>query len=158
MNIRTLIIALACMLLAGACGKKELPSTIAYRSYDTECLGSDPSGRMRLRVWGEGKDQKAAEENARKKAVEDVVFGHITRGNGCNSMPVLDNPSARRIHREYFNKFFKDGGKYKKYIKAEKPEKDARFIGNDRVVQPMEITVDREGLIDRFIKDKILDK
>ena len=155
-----IILALGAMLLASSCGgKKELPSTVAYQSYETECLGSDASGHQRLRVWGEGKDQKAAQENARKKAVEDVTFKHITAGSGqCNSWPVVDSPSARRVHHEYFAKFFKDGGKYKKFIKAEKPDKDARFIGNDKVVQPMEITVDREGLVKQFTKDKILEK
>lgn len=145
-------------MLSSCHGKKELPAVAAYQSYDTECLGSDASGAQRLRVWGEGKNQKGAQENARKKAVEDVVFNHITSGTpgGCNSWPVVDNPSARRIHHEYFAKFFKDGGKYKKFIKAEKPDKEAHFIGNDKVVQPMEITVDREGLIKQLTKDKIL--
>lgn len=153
---KILFIAFIALAMA-SCGKKVVPTTAAYHSYETECLGTDPSGAQRLRVWGEGKDRNAAIENARKKAVEDVVFNHITAGSGnCNSWPVIDNPTARRTHHEYFAKFFKDGGKYKKFIKAEKPDKDTKMVGNDKVVQPVEITVDREGLVNQFIKDKII--
>lgn len=157
MKMKHVLPTLVLVLAVTSCGgKKEVASTVAYKSYETECLGSDASGSQRLRVWGEGKDQKSAQENARKRAVEDVVFNHITAGRDCDSWPVIDDPTARRVNHEYFAKFFKDGGKYKKFIKAESPDKDARFIGNDKVVQPMLITVDREGLIKQFTKDKIL--
>lgn len=154
-----IIFAAAAMLLVTSCGsKKPVPSTIAYTSHATECLGQDAVGAQRLRVWGQGKDFKAAQEDARKKAVEEVTFNHVTAGAGnCNSWPVIDNPTARRTHHEYFAKFFKDGGKYKKYIKAEKPSKSDAVYGNDCVVVEMEITVDREGLQKRFTKDHILE-
>lgn len=150
-----LLMALPALLMLGGCKTKQMPSLMAYQSHETECLGQDPSGRQRLRVWGEGKDASAAIENAKKKAVEDVVFRNITAGTGrCNSMPVLDSPVVRQNNREFFNKFF--SGKYKKFIKGEKAEKIVRYTGNDQVVQEMEITVDREALIDYFIKEKIL--
>ena len=72
-------------------------------------------------------------------------------------MAVIPGPTVRARHREYFNKFFKDGGKYKKYVKAEKPEKEAELNGNQRVVVPVITTVDREGLISLFKKDKVLE-
>ena len=136
--------AVALMVCATGCSKKVQPTTRAYRSYETECIAKDPSGAVTLRVWGEGSDAKHARENAAKKAVEEVVFTNLT-GNRANVMAVIPGPTVRARHREYFNKFFKDGGKYKKYVKAEKPEKEAELNGNQRVVVPVITTVDREG-------------
>ncbi len=151
------VLLFAAVALAQGCGHKTLPSTAAYSRHETECLGSDPDGHQRLRVWGSGRDASAAREDARKKAVEAVVFGNIVSGSGnCNSWPVIDSPAARRVHSEFFAKFFKNGGKYKKFVKAEKPDKSERLEGNDMVVQPMEITVDRAGLVRYFTKEHIL--
>lgn len=157
MRILKIFISVLLLIILFACGKKTVPTTAAYTSHEIECLGTDPSGAQRLRVWGEGKDAKAAQESARKKAVEAVLFGHITAGSGqCNSWPVIDNPTTRRTQHEYFAKFFKDGGKFKKFIKAEKAREEKRFTGNDKVVQELEVTVDREGLLKQMTKDKII--
>ena len=151
----TLFIALSLLLCVG-CSKKTNVTT-AYRTYETECLGTDPSGAQVLRVWGSGKDYNAAVENAAKTAVEEVAFNHITNGSGdCNSWPVIDSPVTRKNNSEYFAKFFKHNGNYKKYIKVEKPDKDKAMTGNDRVVVPVIVTVDREALRQKFIKDEIL--
>lgn len=149
-------IVLAVGISMCGCSKKTVPSTVAYGSYETECLGVNPGGSMRLRVWGEGKDASAAAENARKKAVEAVLFTHITAGpsSATAKWPVISSPTRRKEKHEYFSKFF--DGQYKKYIKAEKADAKARYFGNDRCVQALEVTVDREGLIKKMTKDNIL--
>lgn len=147
------IVAVLAIVMSG-CTKVIVPTTMAYRSYETECISKDPSGSITLRVWGEGSNGKEARANASKKAVEEVTFTNIT-GNKANALAVIPSPTARAKHRDYFNKFFKDGGKYKKYVKAEKPEKDEALNGNNRVVVPVIVTVDREGLITLFKKDKV---
>lgn len=152
---KAIIILTLLITLLWSCKTKEIPSTVAYTPNETECLGMDPSGAVRLRVFGVGKDNKTAAENAKKTAVETVLFTHVS-GAGVNLWPVIDNPSVRRSKRLYFDKFFKDGGEYKKYIKAEKKSDDKTWRGNDRSVQAMEIIVDREKLINKLTKDKIL--
>lgn len=144
---------LACMF--SACSKNVVPSTLAYRSsYETEIISKDPSGAVTLRVWGEGHDLGAARTNAAKKAVEEVTFSNIT-SNKATSLAIIPGPTVRANNADYFNKFFKDGGKYKKFVKAEKPEKEEVLNGNKQVVVPMIITVDREGLVKQYKKDKI---
>lgn len=147
------LVAIVTFVVTG-CSKKVLPTTMAYRSFKTECISKDPSGALTLRVWGEGADGKEARINAAKKAVEEVTFTNLS-GNHANALAVIPSPTARAKHREYFNKFFSNKGKYKKYVKAEKPEKEEELNGNHRVVVPMIITVDREGLITLFKKDKV---
>lgn len=150
-----LLMALVIATMAmSSCSKKVVPTTMAYRSYETECISKDPSGAITLRVWGEGATGKDAKTNASKKAVEEVIFTNLT-GNHANALAILPSPTSRARNREYFNKFFKDGGKYKKYVNAEKPEKEDELNGNNRVVVPVIVTVNREGLIDLFKKDNI---
>lgn len=144
-------------IMTSCSSQKPTASTVAYTDHATECIGVDPAGYLRLRVWGEGKDKKSAQEQAKKKAVEEVSFKNITAGTEKgHSWPIIDNPGIRRTQSAYFVKFFKDGGEYKKYIKAEKPGKEEFFMGNDKVVVPMEITVDKESLREKFIKDGII--
>lgn len=151
-----ILYALALLTLAlAACSKKVTPSTMAYRSYPTECISRDASGELTLRVWGEGADSKQARDNAVAKAVEEVVFSNLT-GNKANALAIIPGADVRYKNREYFNKFFKDR-QYRKFVKKENPEKDSELTGNNRVVVPVIVTVDREGLIDRFKKDKILE-
>lgn len=155
--VRKTIIGLCCVILLAAiaaCSKKVVPTTMAYRSYATECISKDASGDITLRVWGEGVNAKEAKMNAAKKAVEEVTFKNLS-GNKANALAIIPGPTVREKHREYFNKFFKDGGKYKKYVKAEKPEKDEELNGNHMVVVPVIVTVDREGLVTLFKKDKV---
>lgn len=156
MKYRILLTLIVSVVLLSGCSKK-VATTTAYKSYDTECLGTDPSGAQILRVWGMGKDYNEAVENAGKKAVEEVTFNHVTNGSGdCNSWPVIDSPVARKNNSEYFAKFFKHKGDYRKFIKVEKPDKDSALNGNGRVEVAVVVTVDREGLRQRFVKDGIL--
>lgn len=148
--------ALMAVAFSSCSGQKgTTDTTTAYRSHPTECISRDPSGSVTLRVWGEGLDEKKARENAAKKAVEEVTFNNIT-GNKANCMALIPGPTVRARHREYFNKFFKNG-KYKKFIKAEKPEKGQYLTRQELMVVPVIVTVDRESLYDRYKKDGVLE-
>ncbi len=142
------------MTVVSGCSRKTVPTTLAYRSYDTECIHKDAGGNLTLRVWGEGHNSKDARNEAARKAVEEVIFSNLS-GNKASNMPIISSPTARQKNREYFNNFFSKKT-YKKYVKAEKPEKKEYLNGNDRVVVPVIVTIDREGLIDRLKKDKII--
>ena len=85
--------------------------------YETECLGVEGDGSQTLRAWGFGKNKKDALEQARKNAVYDVIFKGIKAGvAGCNMRPLINEVNARERHEDYFDRFFMDGGEYKKYV------------------------------------------
>lgn len=148
-----IIVAVVITVVSG-CSRKAVPTTLAYRSYDTECIHKGAGGDLTLRVWGEGRNSKDARNEAARKAVEEVIFSNLS-GNKASNIPIVSSPTARQKNREYFNKFFSKGT-YKKYVKAEKPEKSEYLSGNDRVVVPVVVTIDREGLVDRLKKDNII--
>lgn len=159
MNRLIYVFAIAAALLAGACAGKRPATTAAYIADRTvECLGQDAGGAQRVRVWGRGRDFGAAKADAAKTAVEAVMFGYITAGAGnCNAWPVIDNEgAARRANPQYFDKFFRNGGKYKKFVKSERVSRSEAHYGGDGVAVMMEITVDRAKLVRQLSKDHIL--
>lgn len=147
------------LLMAVGCKSKEQPvSTASYHTYETECLGKSMDGKQTLRVWAQGKDRSDAIEQARKKAVYDVVFTGISAGNGeCSSYPVVDDPMARQKHEKYFNEFFSDKGTYKKYVDILDSKSDMTAIqGKNSLLYGIVVSVDRADLRKRLEKDKIL--
>jgi len=156
--ISAIIVAVLSIALF-SCSSKKMQSTVPYQAtYPVECVTQDPSGVQVLRVWGKGLDADKAVEAARKTAVETVLFSYITRGTGkFNSLPIIDNQTIRRAHSEYFAKFFKNGGDYKKYVKTVKANKDDRLEGGNLVVVETLLQVDRPALIKKMKKDHIIE-
>lgn len=161
MKIKTLlvIVAVALSLILSGCKAKKETSTVPYQAtYPVECVSQDPSGVQTLRVWGKGITADKAINNARMTAVETVLFSYITKGTGrYTSIPVIDNQTIRRVHSEYFNKFFKDGGKYKDFVKSVKTDKKNRMEGGDLVLVETILVVDRPALIKQMKKDHIIE-
>ena len=130
-----------------------------YTQFDTECLGVEEDGTQTLRVWGSGKNKNDAQDQARKNAVRDVIFKGIRNGiEGCNMRPLVTEANAREKYEDYFNRFFRDGGKYEDFVsgkdakrsmkKIEKTDMGVRVALVVRVLRPM--------LRERLKKDGIL--
>ena len=74
-----LVIGISLILLSGCASKKI--TTAAFHNYNTECMGKSMDGSQTLRVWASGRNRANAIEQAKKKAVYDVVFTGITSGS-----------------------------------------------------------------------------
>ena len=147
-------------LLLCSCGNRRIAnSTAAYRTYETECLGVGYDGVQTLRVWATGRNRADALEQARKKAVYDVVFSGVYAGTGsCDARPVVLDPMAREKNPNYFNKFFSDGGDYKDYVTtAGQSTSTVEYAKSDiGVLYGIVVRVDRSGLQARFRNDGII--
>lgn len=151
--------ALALAVLTGCKGKEKVVQTASYFNQTTECLGKQADGTQLLKVWARGTSRADAVREAKKKAIEEVLFRGIAAGNTeCSAYPVVDAPNARTVHEAYFNKFFTDGGGFKKYV--DEVDKDSRntFQGsNGTQVWGIVVQVDRPALKKRMQKDKIIE-
>ncbi len=82
------------------------------------CEGTELDGSQLVRAFGEGKSASDAKKQLEKNAMRDVLFNGIREGQeGCRVAPLINNPNVRDQHEKYFNKFFSDGGQYKRYVK-----------------------------------------
>ena len=149
--------AIVLMVLTG-CKSKEITTT-AFHNYSTECLGKSMDGNHTLRVWASGRNRADAIEQAKKKAVYDMVFTGIQSGSGeCNAYPIVDEANARKKYEDYFDLFFADGGAYKNYVSSSNQKKSAiqRYYGDGTQTFGIIVTVNRSSLRQRFISDNII--
>ncbi len=82
------------------------------------CEGTELDGSQLVRSYGSGKNARDAKKQLEKNAMRDVLFNGIRDGKeGCSLAPLVNDPNAREKHKKYFNRFFSDGGQYKRYVK-----------------------------------------
>lgn len=131
-------------------------------AFETQCLGVEEDGTQTVRVWGFGKKRKDAVEQAMKTAVRDILFKGIQSGmEGCNTRPMLTEVNARERHATYFNKFFADGNRFRKYVsfKDEKGKKSREHTdGSLGTRWSIVVRVKCPQLRQRLVKDKIISK
>ncbi|MCG9791165.1 hypothetical protein [Flavobacterium algicola] len=88
--------------------------------YKTECLGNNLDGTIILKAWGNGVNKKEAIKQAKKNALESVLFTVITDGKSeCDNKPLLAEVNIQKKQETYFNVFFSDKGDYSAFISAE---------------------------------------
>jgi hypothetical protein len=86
-------------------------------NYEIECMGTGMDGTQLVKVWGFGTNPEKAAFQARKNAVHAIIFKGINAGKpGCMTRPLVSQPGAEEMHRDFFNTFFKDGGRYLAFV------------------------------------------
>lgn len=99
-------------LLIGVIGLKSCSSTksnSAYYTYETECIGSSLNGTQTVKAWGKGLDKKTALENAKKNALNEIIFQGLHKGDrGCQKKPIISEVNARVKYDYYFDRFFSE--------------------------------------------------
>jgi hypothetical protein len=86
-------------------------------NYEVECMGTGMEGTQLVKVWGFGTNPDKAAYQARRNAIHAVLFKGINAGKpGCMTKPIVTQPGAEELHREFFNTFFSDGGRYLNFV------------------------------------------
>ena len=87
--------------------------------YELEGIQQGVSGTYLIKVWQYSKKPTVAIEQAKKNAVHGIVFkGYSAAKNGRlpGQPPLTNNPNLDQEKKEFFDDFFKDNGKYMKYV------------------------------------------
>lgn len=161
MNIRKLILLLLTGIGIGltfaACNQSK--NLGGYYTYETECLGSELDGSYTLRAWGIGRNQVDALAQARKNAVRDVIFKGVPKGKSdCEIRPILLEVNAEETYRDYFNRFFADGGEFENYVnyKDKRVSTFHRERTEDEIKYGVTVRVLYSRLVDKLRADGIL--
>lgn len=111
---KTVIIG-ALMLSLLSC-KSKIETISGYYNYETECVSVEKNGVQTVKAWGFGLREKEAILNARKNAIDDILFKGIRGGRGsCNIRPIISNPNIKMDRASYFNAFYAPNGAFQKY-------------------------------------------
>lgn len=154
-----LIYYLFIFLLVSCSSQKNISGNYSFK---TECIGIEMDGSQTLKSWGNGRNRSDAVEQAKKKAVNDVLFQGVLEGRqGCEKRPLVPEVNARQNYDVYFNQFFTDNGEYLKYVSM-KDERISEKIFRDKkggegnVTYGVVVRVLRSQLQLKLIKDGIL--
>lgn len=156
-NLTTCAITL--LLSVSACKTPtQIENEYATYGFETECLGVDPDGSQNIRTWGKGKNKADAIEQAKRNAIETVIFKGITAGSGdCNKRPLVNEVNAREKYEDYFNAFFAKGGAFNKYVSLnEKRTSRIKSANSSYESWSVIVTVDRSALRKRLIDDNLI--
>jgi len=161
MKVQRLLLLGLVVLLFTQC-KTTTPS---FFNYKTECLGVELDGSQTLKAWGKGRYWKDAAEQAKKNAVRDVIFKGILDGSDeCKVKPLLMEVNAEEKYEDYFAKFFKDGGEYKKFVSLKDERihrhvyRERDFRNKDQSTYSVVVRVLRKDLEQKLINDNIIKK
>lgn len=146
------------LIVVGGC--KTSNDVSGFYSREIECMGSELDGSVTLKTWGRGKNKSDALEQAKKEAVNAVLFTGIRNGKpDCDTRAVLNAPNIRQNKSDYFNRFFADGGDYKKFVSDKDETSGQREKVESRdgeVMYGFIIRVMRSELQKQMIRDGIL--
>lgn len=141
MNWRNWIFCLGIIVFCSC--KANKPSDLgAFYSFETECIGTEYDGSLTLRAWGEGISKQDAVEQAKKKALRDVIFKGITRGvSDYNMRPLVLDANGADKYQDYFNRFFSDKGAYTSFVNLRDEKANSKQVMENKLTYKYGVTV-----------------
>lgn len=117
-NIKHVLLLMLSLVLMASCGAtKKSTTNLGSSSFKVQCLGSEADGKLKLRSWANAKTTPEAIENAKKKAIRELLFlGIRSGGSECGFAPMILEVNAAKKHEDYFNRFFADNGAYLMFV------------------------------------------
>jgi hypothetical protein len=85
-------------------------------NYEAECAGVGKEGTKLWKIWGYGKKPDAAILQAKRNAVHAAIFKGVYTGTCPKTEPLLTDPGAEEKNQDYFDNFFRIGGKYLDFV------------------------------------------
>ncbi len=148
----------ASCLVYSAGSKKADKDMIEWR-YEIENAGSNLQGTAQVKVWTYSKNKNVAIDQAKKSAVHGVIFkGTPDNGRIRGLKAIAQDPNIEIEKGEFFKEFFKDGGKYLKFVtlieNADIPKEDQLKVGKENkigVVVQVNVNALRKDLEDAGI-------
>ena len=96
--------------------KKANKDTNEWR-YQIEAVSTGVDGTYMIKVWSYSKKSDIAIEQSQKNAVHGIIFKGFGGIPGVpGQKPLSTNPNLFDEHFDFFDAFFADGGKYKKFV------------------------------------------
>jgi len=150
-------ISVSCFVFSA--GKKKADKDMIEWRYEIENVGNSVQGTAQVKVWTYSKNKNTAIDQAKKSAVHGIIFkGTPDNGRIKGIRSIAQDPNIEIEKSEFFNEFFKDGGKYLKFVSlienADIPKEDQLKVGKENkigVVVQVNVNALRKDLEDAGI-------
>lgn len=126
--------------------------TASYYKYETECLEDKRDGNFIFMAWGSGSTKKEAIDQAKRNAVNDILFKGVNKST-CSVRPLILEVQAAEKYRYYVADFFNND--YLDYISIEKSPKSKKK-SRSQTVYGVKIKIDVEGIRKKLKTDNII--
>lgn len=149
----------ACLLAVGACrGNRNVADSYSTYQFATTCVNVSPSGILTVRSWGNGPNRASAIEEAKRRALSDLIFKGIQGAKGYSGNALVTEVNARERYAEYFDRFFAKGGEYSKFVKEASSSDNSRVRSKSdgRENYGVTLDIDRSALRSQLVSDGIL--
>lgn len=127
MKVNSLLLLLLCTVSAVFAQKKD-KNDLLEDQYEVQFVRTGLEGTILFKVFSYGKNEKVCLENAKRNAIKAVIFTGIP-GSDLQK-PLATDPASVEVHKDYFNTFFQESGKYMQYVSV---STDGSINANDRM-------------------------
>ena len=108
--LKTLILVLSSFLI--------LSFTFTSHTYQTECFSVETDGYVTIKIWDTKKGQNYKSDQARKDAVNAILYSGIASGNACPKQPpILMKIDEQEKFKNMEKKFFANNGMWALFTK-----------------------------------------
>ncbi len=155
-TLSKIILILVAISSIGFSSCNSVKNNAGYYSYEVECIGSSLNGIQTVKAWGKGVNKTEALEQAKKNALEEILFQGIRQGSsGCNIRPIISEINAKSKFRNYFNRFYSKG--YSDFVSINKKNNDPQKFNTDQgFLIGVILTIRVADLKQRLFDDNIL--
>ena len=92
-------------------------------TYQTECVAIETDGYLIIKIWDTKKGAKYKPEQARKDAINAILFSGISGGNGCTTQPpILNKTEEQESFKTIEKSFFAKKGKWSMFTRSSATE------------------------------------
>lgn len=133
MKTKTLLLTVLVLSMLFGCASRRERQILYSSSYNYEIqpAGVGQDGTKAVKVWGYGRSPEDAVRAAKRNAIAASIFQGIPAGTGVGRTPaIVTDHNADVKHADYFDEFFKTGGRYLSFIAL---PTDGPPAGRDRV-------------------------
>ena len=93
------------------------------RTYQTECVTLETDGYVTIKIWDTKKGAKYQPEQARKDAINAILYSGVSSGVGCTTQPpILNKLDEQENFKAIEKNFFAKNGKWSMFTRSSATE------------------------------------
>jgi hypothetical protein len=94
-------------------------SFVGDRNYQTECVSLETDGYLTIKIWDTRKGANYKPTQARKDAVNAILYSGISGSNGCSTQPpILNKAEEQEKFKSIEESFFARNGKWVMFTRS----------------------------------------
>lgn len=124
------------------------------RNYQTECISIETDGYLVLKIWKTKKGEKYKPEQARKDAINAILYSGISGVNGCQTQPsLLSNNDEITKFKNIKKDFFRRNGTWTTFTRNSTTETTVPTTITDKNWKVYQVSIAKNKLR-KFLEDK----